>query len=695
MKEQTDKKEKISEEEEDQNKKIEEENLREKKNLDKYRINFLSFANSVPNTKIKTLCPICSKVPDIKLRQYSTDIYVKCLQCRYCYCCSHPRSKTLDDYISIMVKLQQDNIKCEIHKEKGIEEEGFFSCEICQKWMCEECINAHITENDDHYYYIARKIVNNNYYTHCPKHKLEYKYFLTEHFMTGCNRCPSCIEGFISNGIDDELLVIPIEKGEFHLNQLKSIITEGVEYLDKYCKNIYDILIKSISKKPDLLQKAKKIYNDFLIRNRRVLFYYQMVVNTATPSFSNYNLIGNISNSLLTKFETIDISPAKNLNEEEINNILSFFENNYIVGIEEKEMKNIKEFNIKEINTLKLNEDNMKNETQEIIKKERGGEKEEEEEEEKKKTVYIGIIVLNKNIVCACSDDGFIHIFQLEKSLLSGKHILSKKIHDKEAISLDNLKNTNDHFVTCDRSNFKIWKLKGDKNKYDIECETIIKNPSDSVLIFLYVLNNSDSISFVNDNNYVYILNTQFKPFYKVNFNDNLIKALYQINSEDDNDGLFIIGGEDYIIFFKIIGGIKYLGSIKEGCFGEKSLFYLGNNILMAGNKSDINLINVKTLKLENTIRIPPSECCCFLKYKDMVICGYEDTSNCSAWSNGIALTKETKFLIVKKNNKKFKSILISDEFYNYGIANAIWLDNSKFISFFHNDESLKIIEIK
>ena len=124
--------------------------------------------------------------------------------------------------------------------------------------MCEECINAHITKNDDHYYYIARKIGNNNYYTHCPKHKLEYKYFFTEHFMTGCNQCPSCIKGIISNGIDDEILVIPKEKGEFHLKQLKSIISEGVEYLDKYCKNIYDILIKSISKKQDLLQKAKK-----------------------------------------------------------------------------------------------------------------------------------------------------------------------------------------------------------------------------------------------------------------------------------------------------------------------------------------------------------------------------------------------------------------------------------------------------
>ena len=687
MEEQTKNKENI---EENKIKKIEEEDVDEEKNLDKYRINYLSFTDSVPNAKIKTLCPKCSKVPDINLRQNrQADIYVKCLQCRYCYCCSYPHSKTLDDYISLMAKLQQDNIKCDIHKEKGIEEEGFFSCEICQKWMCEECINNHINEkgNENHYYYIVRKILNKNYHTICPKHKLEYKYYYTEHHMLGYHLCESCDKGY-TNGIDDEILDIPKEKGEIFLKKLKSIISEGVEYLDKYCKNIYDLLIKSINKKPDLLQKAKAIYDDFLIRNRRVLFYYQMVVYTATPSLSNYNLIKNISNSFSTKFETIDISLTKNLNDEEINKILSFFENNYIVGIAK-----IKEFNIKEITTLKLNEEHIKSEIQKIIKKEKGGEKE-EKEEKKRKTIYIGIIVVNNNIVCACSKDGSIHLFLLDDSYLNGKHILSKKIHDKEVISVDNLKNTKDKFVTCDKIYIKLWKLKGDKNNYNIECETNIKNPSDSVFTYLYVLNDSNSISFINCTNYVYILNCQYKPFFKVNFQNNNLRTLYQIDSEDDNDGLFIIGGEDSLIFFKIIGEIKYLGFINVGCFGEKSLFYLGNNILIAGNKSDINLINVKTLTIENIIIIPPSENSCFLKFNDMIICAYEDTSKCFAWANGIALTKETYFIAIKKKNEKYQS-LISEEFYDHGIANAIWLDNSKFISFFHNDESLRIIEIK
>ena len=85
----------------------EEEYLREKRNLEKYRINYLSFKTSLPKTKLKSFCPKCSKIPDIYLKQNSeTDHYVKCLQCRYCYCYSHPFSKTLDDYISIMVKIQ-------------------------------------------------------------------------------------------------------------------------------------------------------------------------------------------------------------------------------------------------------------------------------------------------------------------------------------------------------------------------------------------------------------------------------------------------------------------------------------------------------------------------------------------------------------------------------------------------------------
>ena len=150
MTDKTNEKKIISEEESQRQKIIEEENLREKKNLEKFRINYLSFKTSLPNTKLKSLCPNCSSVPDIYLKKNSeTDHYVKCLQCRYCYCCSHPRSKTLDDYISIMAKIQQNNIKCDIHKEQGIEEEGYFSCEYCQKWMCEECINKHIQEKEN------------------------------------------------------------------------------------------------------------------------------------------------------------------------------------------------------------------------------------------------------------------------------------------------------------------------------------------------------------------------------------------------------------------------------------------------------------------------------------------------------------------------------------------------------------------
>jgi hypothetical protein len=115
-----------------------------------------------------------------------------------------------------------------------------------------------------------------------------------------------------------------------------------VEYLDIYCQNIYNHLINSIKGNQNLEKKAKEIYDKFLIRNRRVLFYFQMVINAGTPSFMNYNLINNISSSLLTKFDRINISSSKKLNNKEIDEILKFFENNYIVGSSKQKLEDIK-----------------------------------------------------------------------------------------------------------------------------------------------------------------------------------------------------------------------------------------------------------------------------------------------------------------------------------------------------------------
>ena len=78
----------------DKEKSIKNEDEEEKKNLEKFKINYLSFPSSFPNTKLKSLCPMCSEIPNINLSLNSEKgHYVKCNACRYCYCCSHPRSK--------------------------------------------------------------------------------------------------------------------------------------------------------------------------------------------------------------------------------------------------------------------------------------------------------------------------------------------------------------------------------------------------------------------------------------------------------------------------------------------------------------------------------------------------------------------------------------------------------------------------
>ena len=662
-----------------------------KKGLEKYRINYLSFPNSQPKTDLNTLCPKCCNIPDISLSKNSEEgHYVKCMRCRYCYCCSFPFSKTLDDYISLMVKMQQDIIKCEIHKEKGVDIDAIYSCEYCQKWMCEECINAHINmkEFENHELYLlikADKISTKNII--CPNHNLEYIYYYLMDFAYGFNVCKSCKIDY--NDPDSDILIIPKEKGECYFNQLKQIIKEGVEYLDIYCKNIYENLINSIKNKPDLIKKAKEIYDKFLIRNRRALFYYQMVINTGTPSFVNYNMIGNISNSLVTKFEKININLKKKLNSEQIEQILNFFDNNYIVGTLEEKLDDIKNMiniqEIKELYTIKSEPDKK----MEIKKKTK------KEDDKQKEINIIDILALNVNIIIVGAENGEIYIHEIDNKNLKGKLILSQKIHDSNLVSLDKIKDKNNKFVSCDDTKIKVWGLNKSNDAYIINCEITLNDYSKSNYVYLYVLNGSNSISFINEENRVKILNTFYKPFFDVHYQTESLKALYQIESNDENNSIFIIGGDGNIILYNLIGKIKCLGSLGIDCFSGKSLCYLGNDKLLVGGKDNIYIVNIKNIKLEQIIKMHSAECTCFLKYNDIILCGYGDTSICSYWSNGIAQTKLTKFLIVKQNKWNLEYHFIEDDFYQNGITNSLWIDKDKFISCFYHDDCIKVFQIK
>ena len=82
-------------------------------------------------------------------------------------------------------------------------------------------------------------------------------------------------------------------------------------------------------------------------------------------------------------------------------------------------------------------------------------------------------------------------------------------------------------------------------------------------------------------------------------------------------------------------------------------------------------------------------------EFKDIILCGYGDTSECSCWSNGIAESKSTKFIVIKKNDENYEYHYLEDEFYNYGITNALFVDKDKFISCFYNNDCIKIFQLK
>ena len=120
----------------------------------------------------------------------------------------------------------------------------------------------------------------------------------------------------------------------------------------------------------------------------------------------------------------------------------------------------------------------------------------------------------------------------------------------------------------------------------------------------------------------------------------------------------------------------------------------MGNDKLICGN-DHIYIVDIKKYKLEYIINIGSAEITCFFRFNDIIICGYGDTTSCHSWIKGIACDKTTKFCGIKRNKEKYESILISDDFYEFGITNSIWIDKDKFITCFYEDNCLKIFQIK
>jgi hypothetical protein len=79
----------------------------------------------------------------------------------------------------------------------------------------------------------------------------------------------------------------------------------------------------------------------------------------------------------------------------------------------------------------------------------------------------------------------------------------------------------------------------------EIQCEAKVEQKIPIKLI--YVLNNSKNISFVNENDCVILLNQYYETFFIFDYGNCYLKTLYQIDSKDNNDKVFIIGERDNI----------------------------------------------------------------------------------------------------------------------------------------------------
>ncbi len=85
----------------------------------------------------------------------------------------------------------------------------------------------------------------------------------------------------------------------------------------------------------------------------------------------------------------------------------------------------------------------------------------------------------------------------------------------------------------------------------------------------IYVLNYSNIISFVDENNLFILLNKDCKPFCKFDYQKYNLKTSYQIDSKDNN-----YKGNENLFFRYIIEEINCKGTNKFSYIPQNNIFY-------------------------------------------------------------------------------------------------------------------------
>ena len=379
----------------------------------------------------------------------------------------------------------------------------------------------------------------------CEKHYKTFSFFCTQ-----CNShlCSQCKESSIMH---KNHKLIELNKTKLDITTIKDKIVEAHDFIDIYFNELKEKQIKYLQK---MINKIEYSYEECSSKNKDLLSLVEVMVEAYIPDCPNYYINTNIMNNC-----NINLSKLKEEKEENINEVIEYFKNFYIIK------QSIKLSSIKEVQSIKEHTNKV-----------------------------TSVILLQDGRLASCSTDKTIRIININTSQCE----IIIRGHQKAVTYISQLDNGKLISCSCDKS-IKVWSIA--QNTFELE-ETIEEAHNDLILKIIALSQNRMGTCSADNTIKIWNSNKPYNLSSKLEGHTDWVNSIIQLKGKE----ILVSGsgGDDGSLRIWCLKTYKCNKVLKNIlCCYYNSMIEMSNNRVAIGGENKIFIINTITFQTEQYIK--------------------------------------------------------------------------------------------
>lgn len=342
-----------------------------------------------------------------------------------------------------------------------------------------------------------------------------------------------------------------------NLEKFLQLYNSAKSHLNNYNKQLLNKIINLLQEKITIIQKAF-LSNKF--KNENLIKFYEILLDNYFNKPNNFFVINNLINNSLFNISEYYYSKNEENITDQFYNILSYFKNDYVLGIPKVDLYN----NLKEIAKAKHHTESI-----------------------------CSILFLKDGRLATSSCDCSINVINITTLQVE---ISIPSAHNSSIFYISQLHNQN--VITCssDRT-IKIWEISESKYK---NLATILGNSS-SILKVIPITKDRFASCFEFGNIKIWSSNPPYRELIELHDKHTSLTSIIQLKQ---NGQLVSCSSQKKINFWNL-DKYQLVHSIKGiSCVWRNGMVEVSNNKIVVGGACHLSIINSKTYQIEAIIKI-------------------------------------------------------------------------------------------